>query len=148
MRAAAFSRKAVASGPTVTRPLRSMTGIPSRSRCWISRAIGMSDRQLHADHDLHFFDGYHLDRIPGAAVEESSVGALADALLASDAQFRIDFDVPERRVILVRDPIHTVGNRAIRHAGRRSGTPGTALRDDGKFLGPLFARGGKKRPKE
>ena len=76
------------------------------------------DRNLHTDHGFHFFDGNHLDGIPRAAVEESAVGAFADALLAADAKRGVDLDVAERRMVLVRDPIHAVGHGQYgTHAG-------------------------------
>src|ERR1017187_9890976 len=110
--AATFSRNALASWPTVMRPLKSRITMPSCSRCWISWL--MSDGHLEADHGFDFLDGNHFDGIPRAAVQEGAV----------------------------RPPIHAIGDGAIRHAGRRTGATGAAFGDDGKFLGPLFARGG------
>src|SRR5580658_995787 len=137
--AATFSRRAPASGPTVMRPLRSKITMPSCSRCWISWL--MSDRHLEADHGFDFLDGDHLDGVPRAAVQEGAVGPLADALLAADAQHGVHLDVAEGRMVLVGHPIHAIGHRTIRHAGRRTGATGAALGDDGQLLGPLFARG-------
>ena len=54
----------------------------------------------------------------------------------------VDLDVAEGRMVLVRDPVHAIGHRAIRNAGRRSGASGAALGDDCKFFGPFLPRGG------
>src|SRR5579872_3096522 len=139
-----LSRSAPASGPTVMRPFSARTVTPSRTFCWMSRAIVLkriSHRHLHADLSLHFFYSYHFYGVPGAAIEESAVRALAGALLTADAQDRVDLDVAEGRMVLVGHPIHAVGHGAVGHAGGRSGAPGATLRDDGEFLGPLLPRG-------
>src|ERR1017187_7460798 len=159
--AATFSRNALASWPTVMRPLKSRITMPSCSRCWISWL--MSDGHLEADHGFDFLDGNHFDGIPRAAVQEGAVRPPAGALLAADAEHGVHVDAAEGRMILVGHPdaehgvhvdaaegrrilvghpIHAIGDGAIRHAGRRTGATGAAFGDDGKFLGPLFARGG------
>src|ERR1022692_989036 len=138
--AATLSRNALASAPTVMRPLKSRITMPSCSRCWISWL--MLDGHLEADRRFHFLDGYHFDGVPRAAVQEGAVWPLAGTLLAADAEHGVHLDAAERHVILVGHPIHAIGHRAIRHAGRRTGATRAALGDDGKLLGPLFARGG------
>src|SRR5690242_11640006 len=156
------------SGPTVRRPSRSRMAMPSRSLSWISRLMrwrpesaacgeffrlytkrgsGVVWRQ-HANSDRHFdadlgfdgFNGHHFDGVPGAAIEKRAVGTFAGALLAADAEKRIDFDAPERRMIYVGNPIHAVGHRAVGHASGRTRAAGAALGDDGQFLGTLLAR--------
>src|SRR5580692_5542423 len=128
---ATLSRNAVASGPTVMRPFASRITMPSCSRCWISKL--MSVGHFEADHDFHFFDGDHFDGVPRAAVQEGAFGALADALLAADTEHRVHFDVAEGRMIFVRHPIHAIGHRAVRDAGRRAGAASAAFRDNGEF---------------
>src|SRR5580700_5253169 len=130
--AATLSRSVVASGPTVMRPFKSRMVMLSCSRCWMSRL--MSDGHFEADHDFDVFDRNHFDGVPRAAVQESAVGPLAGALLTADAEDRIYLDVAERRMVLVGHPIHTIGHRAIRHAGRRTGAARAAFADSGQFL--------------
>jgi hypothetical protein len=55
----------------------------------------------------------HLDRVPGAAIEKCPVRAFAGALLAADAQIRIYFDSPKRRMVFIRHPEHACFDRAI-----------------------------------
>lgn len=43
-------------------------------------------------------------------------------------------------MVLVGDPIHTVGYRAIWNTRRRPGASCAAFGDDGKFFGPFLAR--------
>src|ERR1022692_3491942 len=132
--AATFSRNALASWPTVMRPLKSRITMPSCSRCWISWL--MSDGHLEADHgfDCHrngchrgsrshghleadhgfdFLDGNHFDGIPRAAVQEGAVRPLAGALLAANAEHGVHVDAAEGRMILVGHPIHAIGDGAI-----------------------------------
>src|SRR5215471_13441399 len=134
---ATFSRSAVASLPSVMRPFMARISTPSRSCCWISS--GMSDGHLDADARFHFSDVDHLDRVPRAAIEKRAVRTFAGALLAADAEERIDLDVPEGRMVLVRHPVHAIGHRAIRHARGRTRASGAAFGDDRKLFGPLFA---------
>src|ERR1035441_3641286 len=103
----------------------------------MSRAMvgfGRSGRHFEADANLHLFYSYHFYGVPWAAVQESAVGTLASALLAADAEDRIDLDTAERPMILIGHPVHAIRHRAIGHAGRRSGAAGAAFGDDGKFL--------------
>src|ERR1019366_4908103 len=123
--AATFSRNALASWPTVMRPLKSRITMPSCSRCWISWL--MSDGHLEADHGFDFLDGNHFDGIPRAAVQEGAVRPLAGALLAANAEHGVHVDAAEGRMILVGHPIHAIGDGAIRHAGRRTGATGAAF---------------------
>src|SRR5436190_23140665 len=124
------SRRADASGPTVMRPFKSSKMIPSRSDCWMSRLMAGSDGHFETDRGFHFFDGHHFDSVPRAAVEEGAIGTLADALLAADAEHWVDFDMAERRMVLIRHPVHAVGDGAIGYAGGRAGAAGTAFGDD------------------
>src|ERR1017187_644128 len=83
--AATFSRNALASWPTVMRPLKSRITMPSCSRCWISWL--MSDGHLEADHGFDFLDGNHFDGIPrpadqeGAGRRPAGVGASCQAVI-------------------------------------------------------------------
>src|ERR1022692_4907461 len=99
-----------------------------------------SDRHFEADANLHLFYSYHFYGVPGAAVQESAVGTLAGALLATDTQDGIDLDTTERPMILIVHPVHAIRHRAIGHAGRRSGAPRAAFGDERKFRRPLLAR--------
>lgn len=103
----------------------------------------MSSNRHHSDFLLDLGRIHHRNCIPGTAVEETSIWTLADALLASDAEDRVHLNPPERRMVLIRNPKHAVLDRAIFHAGGRTGTSGAALGDDGQFFRFLLARGGK-----
>lgn len=70
------------------------------------------------DFFFDFRDIHHDDGIPRAAVQEAAVRTFTEALLAADAQNRINLDAPERRVVLVRHPEHAILDRAILHARR------------------------------
>src|ERR1700728_3528044 len=111
----------------VMRPFKSRMAIPSCSRCWISRL--MSDGHLEADERFDVFDGNHFDGIPGAAVEEGTVGPLADTFLTADAEHRVHLDAAEGRMVFIGHPIHAIGHGAIGHAGGCAGTTGAALGD-------------------
>ena len=76
-----------------------------------------SDRH-HADFFFHFGGLDHDDSVPWAAVEETAVGAFAEALLASDAKDGIDLDAPEGRIVFVRHPEHAIFYGTIFHTGR------------------------------
>jgi hypothetical protein len=83
---------------------------------------------------------HHLDGIPRAAVKEGAIRSLAGALLATDAEIRINFDSTEWRVILVWYPEHTGFDWAIFNAGWRTGTTGATVGGDGKDSRALLAR--------
>src|ERR1700727_985440 len=85
----------------------------------------------------------HCNGVPGAAVEEATVGAFAQAFLAADAEDRVDLNAAERRIVLVGHPEHAVFHRAIFHAGWRARASGAALGNDRQLLRLLFARGGE-----
>ena len=55
----------------------------------------------------------HLDCVPWTAVEKRPVRTLARALLAADAQIRIYFDSPERRMVFIGDPEHAGFDRTV-----------------------------------
>ena len=95
-----------------------------------------------ADFFFHFGRIHHDDGVPGAAIEEATVRALAQALLAPDAENRIDLNASEWRMVLVWNPKHAIFDGAVFDAGGRAGATGTAFGDHGKFFGLLFARGG------
>src|SRR5579863_9306134 len=139
------SRSFATSSPTVRRPFKSRIDTPSRSLSLISRLMNLAailNRHLDADLGFDVLNGDHLDGIPRASVQERPVRALAGAFLALDAKERIDLDSSEGRMVRIRDPVHAVGYRAIGDTRRRSGAPRAALRDNGQFLGALFARCG------
>src|ERR1035438_8571760 len=109
----------------------------------MSRAMvgfGRSHGHLEAEPILHLFYSYRFSGVPGSAIQKSSVRTLAGALLAADAEDRIDLDTAERQMVFIGHPVHAIGHRATGHAGRRSGATRAAFGDDGKFLGPLLAR--------
>lgn len=97
--------------------------------------------ELRPQPGFHFFRGHHLDGVPWAAIQKTSVGAFARALLAADTELRINLDAAEGRVLLVNHPIHAIQNRAVRNAGRGTGATGATLGDNGYFLGLFLARG-------
>src|SRR5216684_1320715 len=101
-------------------------------------SVGMLNGHFDADLSFHVFDGHHLDGIPGAAIQKRAIRPFADALLAANAQERIDFDAAEGTVFLIRHPIHAIRHRAIRYARGRSRATRAALGNDRKFLGTLL----------
>ena len=104
---------------------------------WNSRRV--SSVRHRADFFFDFNGIHHHDGVPGTAVQETAVRTLAEALLAANAQDRVNLDAPERRIVLVRDPEHAVFHRAVLHASRRPGATGAALRYDRQFFGLLLA---------
>ena len=92
-----------------------------------------------SDFFFHFRRFHHDDGIPGAAVEETAVGAFAEALLTTDAKNGINLNAAEGRIILVGDPEHAVFDGAILDAGGRASAAGAALGDDREFFGFLLA---------
>src|SRR2546430_6328098 len=93
-----------------------------------------------ADFLFHFGGIHHHDGVPWAAVQEAAVGALAEALLAADAQNGINLDAPERRIVLIRHPEHAVFHRAVLHASGRSRAARAALRNNRQFFRLFLAR--------
>lgn len=91
------------------------------------------DRSIGKLYAVRGFPGVgrnHLDSVPGAAVEERSIRAFADAFLAADAEIGINLYAPERRVIFIRDPEHAGFNRTIFDAGWRACTARAAVGRD------------------
>ena len=107
-----------------------------------SSFCGVTSVRHRADFFFDFRGIHHDDRVPRAAIEEAAIRAFAEALLAPDAQNRVDLDAPERRIVLVGHPEHAIFHRAVLHAGRRSGAASAALRDYSQFFWLLLARGG------
>jgi hypothetical protein len=99
------------------------------------------ERELRPQPGFHFFGGDHLDGVPRAAIQKTSVGAFAGALFAANTELRINLDTAEGRVLLVPHPIHTILNGAVRNAGWRTGATGATLGDNSYFLGFFLARG-------
>ena len=64
--------------------------------------------ELRPQPGFHFFRGHHLDGVPWAAIQKTSVGAFARALFAADTELRINLDATEGRVLLVNHPIHAI----------------------------------------
>ena len=87
------------------------------------------------------FRRHHLNRVPGAAIEEGAVGTFAGALLAANTKIRIDFDAAKGRMVLIRHPEHAALDRAILDARGRSRATGAAICRDGKNTRLLLARG-------
>src|SRR4029077_586079 len=122
------------SGPEEARRLQRRSGLPGifwrEIGSWRPRGM-RSDGESSVRHRADFFFDlhgvHHDDGVPWAAIEETAVGALAEAFLAADAQNRVNLDSPKRRTILVRHPEHAVFHRAILHAGRRSRAAGAAF---------------------
>ncbi len=63
------------------------------------------------------FRRYHLDRVPWTTVEKRAVGTFANALLATNAEIRINFNATEGWVIFVGHPKHTRLDRTILDTG-------------------------------
>lgn len=83
---------------------------------------------------------HHLDRIPGTAIEKRAIGTLADALLATNAKVRINFDAAERWMIFVGNPEHAGFDGTILDAGRGAGATGAAVGCNRKYARPLLTR--------
>src|SRR5215216_4598276 len=84
---------------------------------------------------------YHLDRVPRTAIEKRPIRTFAGALLATDAQVRIDFDAPKRRMIFIRHPEHARFNRTVLDTCRRPGAACATIGGDRKYARSLLARG-------
>jgi hypothetical protein len=98
-----------------------------------------SDRELDSEKRLDFFRRHHFDGIPRAAVQKAAVRTFAGTLLAADAKYRVDFDPAEGGMVLIGDPVHAVGDRAVRDTGRRARAARAAFGDDRELLGSLLA---------
>lgn len=81
---------------------------------------------------------HHLDRVPGTAVEKSSVRSLAGALLTTNAEIGIDLNPAKRRMILVRHPEHAGFDGTVFDARRRAGASGAAVGRDGQDSRPFL----------
>src|SRR5713226_4870008 len=92
-------------------------------------------------HCFPIVGGDHFDRVPRAAVEKRSVWSFADAFLTTDAEVRIDFDAPERRMVFVGHPEHASFDRAVLDARRRAGATSAAVSGDGEYARLLLASG-------
>ena len=99
------------------------------------------DRILDSDRGLDFFRRHHLDGIPRAAIKKAAVRAFAGTLLAADAERGVHLNPAERRMVLIGNPVHAVGDGAIRNTGGGARTSCATLRDDSEFLGALLAWG-------
>ena len=84
---------------------------------------------------------HHVNRVPGAALQESAIGTFAGAKFAPNAEQGINDNAPERGMVLVRGPKHAISNRAVLDASRGSRAPRAGLIDDGKNVGFAFALG-------
>jgi len=139
-----FDGRFVAGAAVPPHPLRSVASF----RLVVPRKLPNSELVLRAALIGHWADlgfdvgGFHHDDcIPGTAVEKRTVGSLAGALLAPDAEQRIHLDAAEGRMILVGNPEHAVFDGAVFDTGGRAGATGAALGDNGKFFGFFLARG-------
>ncbi len=92
-------------------------------------------------HGFPIFSRNHLDGVPGAAVKERAIRPFAGALLAANAEIRINLDAAEGRMIFVRHPEHAAFDRAVFDAGRRARAAGAAVRGDGQDARLLFPHG-------
>ena len=102
-----------------------------------------SGRQVRQRNPMHCFPiigGHHLNRVPGAAIQECAVWTLADAFLTANTEIRINFDAPERRMIFVGDPEHAGFNGTILDASRRTCAPSAAVGGNCKNSRSLLAR--------
>ena len=96
-----------------------------------------------SDFFFHFHRIHHHDGVPWTSIEEAAVWALADALLATDAQNRIDLHATEWRVIFIRHPEHAIFDGAVFDARGRTGAPGAAFGDDREFFGLFLTWSGE-----
>ena len=90
-------------------------------------------------HSFPVVGRHHFDCIPRAAIEKSAVRSFADALLAADAKIWIDFDAPERWMIVVGYPEHARFDRTIFDARRRTSATSAAVSSDGKYARLLLS---------
>jgi hypothetical protein len=94
-----------------------------------------------SDFFFHFHRINHHDGIPRTPIQEAPIRTLAEALLAANAQDRINLDAPKRRIVLVRHPKHAIFHGTVLHTRRRTRAACAALRNYGKFLWLLLACG-------
>ena len=106
-----------------------------------SCALTHSVLKLETQDRFNLFYRNHFDGVPGAAVQEATIGSFTRAFLAANTTLGIDLDPAEGRVFFVGYPIHAVLNRTVGNAGRRSRTAGATLGDHGEFLGLLLTGG-------
>ena len=92
-------------------------------------------------HGFPVVGGDHLNCVPGTAVEEGAVRALARAFLTANTQIRIDFDAAEGWMIGIGYPEHAGFDGAVLDAGGRAGAAGAAVGRDCQDARPLLARG-------
>src|SRR4051812_24851514 len=97
-------------------------------------------REVDAVHRLPVVGRHHLDCVPRTAVEERAVRPLADALLAADAEVRVNLYPPEGRVVFVGNPEHTRINGTVLDARGRARTARAAIGGDGEYARLLLAR--------
>jgi hypothetical protein len=91
-------------------------------------------------HRFPIFGGYHLDRIPGTAIEKRTVWSFADAFLTSNAKIRVNFDAAKRRMIFIGHPKHARFDRTIFNARGRAGAAGTTVGCDRQNARLLLSR--------
>lgn len=84
--------------------------------------------------------GHHLNSVPGATIEKSTIWSFADTLLAANTKIRIDFDAAEGRMVLVGNPEHAGFDGTVFYACRRARAPRAAVSSDGQDPRSLFAR--------
>ena len=97
-------------------------------------------RQRDSVHGFPVVSWNHLNRVPWAAVEESTIRSFADALLTTNTEVGIDLDSSEGRVIFVRHPEHSRLDRAVLDAGRGTRAARTAISGDCQDARPFLAR--------
>jgi hypothetical protein len=100
-----------------------------------SRVTSHSPSVRHRSNNFfHVRNVHHYDGIPGAAVEETAVRSLAQALLAPNAEDRIYLDAAKRRMIFIRHPKHAIFHRTIFHTCGGTRATRAALGDHSKFF--------------
>src|SRR5947209_16235286 len=130
----------VSSACALNRKRRAVLSIYDLPFTALLRRTGRGVRQGDAVHGLPVFGRDHLDCVPGAAVEERAVGAFADALLAADAEVRVNLDATEGRVLVVGHPEHAGLDGTIFDAGGRARAARAAVGRDRQQARLLLAR--------
>jgi len=100
--------------------------------------------ELKRHHADFFFDlrrFHHRNRIPGTAVQETSIWAFAYAFLAANAENGIHLNAAEWGMVFVRHPEHAGFDGAILHTSGRAGAASATLGDDSQLFGFLLADG-------